>query len=182
MSRTTSTYFTLAYGMDERKLYVNDSVTGETFAEIDLSEAVLLSTQNDWDEPDYDVLTEYVVEMVNDSLEAGGFTSDSTAQLVGAVRTFVSPGGPYEPRQVRFAASRLPSADSRQVLTGDEPTLLSVSIDDNERISGSRKDMWATILLQAGPDGINWSVRMTWDEARELAKAITDVVDIAENG
>ena len=182
MSRTTSTYLTLATGTDERMLYLNSS-SCETFAVFNLLDAVEAArSEDDADEPDYGLLTEYVVEMVNDGLLAGGFQADRTEQLVSAVRTFVTPGAPYEPRQVRFAVRRLPATDSRQVLTGDEPTLLTVAIDDDDRIDGSRKDEVPTILLSAGPDGINWSVRMTWDETKELIQALSEVVGVAENG
>ena len=55
---------------------------------------------------------------------------------------------------------------------------VTVKIDDRGG-PGDRYDEVATILVERG---MSWSLRLTWREARDLADALNNVVDIADFG
>ena len=70
-------------------------------------------------------------------------------------------------------------SDQQQLTIEDEQLLIGI---EDSLIGGDRQWDVPTIVVQSGIESANWSLRMTWNEARLLAAAITEVVDVAENG
>lgn len=68
--------------------------------------------------------------------------------------------------------------DARAVRVREGDTKVTVQIDDPFE-SGDRATELGTIMVQRGA---NWTLRLTWLEARKLAAALNEVVDIAELG
>lgn len=59
------------------------------------------------------------------------------------------------------------------------PQVLTVELVDDGVREGNRQTDLATIALQ---EYGRWMVLLTWDEARELAAALTRITDIAQHG
>ena len=71
------------------------------------------------------------------------------------------------------------ATDTQRLLTSTRE--LTVGIDDPYG-AVDRENTVPTIVLQGGPDGIDWSIGLTWWEAKELARILLDVTAVAENG
>lgn len=71
------------------------------------------------------------------------------------------------------------TTDQLDVACKSYPTTrtLSVFIEDSG-IEGSRRDKVPSIMLKQG----KWELHLTWDEARELCSAVSEITDIAEFG
>lgn len=134
---------------------------------------------------EYDRLVEDMVDNLYDLLGDEAYVVNNDTQFRRAVRTAVLPGGVPAESDLRFDADEVhpgqdPATDTRkvQVRAWDSNGPVTVSLDD-VGIDGDRRDEVATIKVDRG---INWSMRLTWNEARALAAALTEITDIAENG
>jgi len=175
---------------------LDDEAEGDEYN--DLSDEVCHDLLNRLAELDYTVTDRgQVVRAVQTAVHPGGIPDEKDLQFEAVAkveREVVVTGWDGHSNPItRYADElHLPDHQRAQVRHGYTVDKVSVPVSehgaaegkvtveiDDPYGEGNRQTDLPTILVSRG---ISWSLRLTWDEARALAAAITEVTDIAENG